>query len=137
VSPRALAAICIAALALGTATAMVVTQRLRSEGPVAVNIRMKTKPDERYRACLQPTRDDRFTLAMVDSEERVVRVLVTEEPLVDEEPRCFDWDGVGDDGAPVPAGVYRLRLTLHDADREVISGERLTIPAPVDEGGGA
>jgi hypothetical protein len=128
VSHRALAAICIAALALGTAGAMVITQRLRSEGPVAVNIRLKTKPDERYRACLRPTRDDRFSLAMVDTEERVVKLLVPDAPLTDDEARCFDWDGTGDDGQPVAPGVYRLRLTLNEADREVISGERLTIP---------
>ena len=29
-----------------------------------------------------------------------------------ESAHCFDWDGIGDDGRPVPPGPYRLLLTL-------------------------
>jgi flagellar hook assembly protein FlgD len=49
---------------------------------------------------------------------------------------CFNWDGRDDAGNPVPPGVYRLRLSLRDADRVAISGERLTIPEPVVGGSG-
>lgn len=130
--PGVLAAICVAALVLGAAAAMVATQRLRQEGPIAENIRLKTKPDRRYRACLRPTRSDRFELAIVDSSDRVVRVLVPDAPLEEDRAACFDWDGVAGDGTPVPAGIYRLRLTLREADRVAVSGEKLTIVAPVE-----
>lgn len=127
-----LVAICVAALALGAAGAMVLTQRLRQEGPIAENIRLKTKPENRYRACLRPTRSDHFELAFVDGSDRPVRILVPDAPLEADRAHCFDWDGLTDGGAPAPAGIYRLRLTLREADRVAVSGEKLTITTPVE-----
>ncbi len=136
-----LAAICVAALVLGTIAAMVVTQRLRKEGPIATDIRLKTKPDE-YRACFRMPRDDTVDVAIVDSSGRVVRVLASGVEL-DGGPRgaedskrtahCFDWDGTDRDGAAVAPGLYRLQLSLAAADRVAISGEKLRVGA----GGGA
>jgi flagellar hook assembly protein FlgD len=133
-----LAAICVAALVLGTVAAMVVTQRLRKEGPIATDIRLKTKPDE-YRVCFRMPRDDTVDVAMVGSSGQVVRALASGAEL-DGGPRgedngkrtahCFDWDGRDETGAAVPPGLYRLQLSLAEADRVAISGEKLRIDAP-------
>ena len=126
----------MAALLIGTVAAMVVTQRLRQEGPIVTNIRLKTPEPGRYRICFQTPRDDRFEVAMVDANERAARVLADDAPLQGDSAlekksaHCFDWDGTDDQGSPVPPGRYRLRVSLREADRVGTSGERLTIPAP-------
>jgi flagellar hook capping protein FlgD len=118
----------VVALVAGTVAAMIVTQRARDEGPVAFNIAMKTKPG-RYRPCFRLTRDDTVDVAIVDAEDRVVKMLAQDQPLKgDDTAHCFDWDGRDDAGQYVAPGRYRLRLTLVDADRVATSGERLRIP---------
>jgi len=134
-----LVAVCVAALLIGTVAAMVVTQHLRQEGPIARDIHFKTAEGPRYRVCFRTPRDDTVEVAMVDRSEQLVRVLA-DEPLPesgaaedgdDKAPaHCFDWDGVGSDGAPVAPGAYRLRITLRDAGRQGISGEKLRIEDP-------
>ena len=139
-----LAAACVAALVVATVAAMVVTQRLRQEGTIVSAIKLKEAPRDpgRYRICFQLPRDDVVEVAMVDADERVVRVIRPAAPLDgdppgdegrpdDETVHCYDWDGAADNGAPVPPGVYRLRVSLRDADRVGISGERLEIEPPV------
>lgn len=118
---------------------MTVTQRLRQEGPIARDIKFKVRPGPRYRVCFRTPRDDTVRIALVDQNREPVRVLhdgplaesgPAEDP--DEKPpaHCFDWDGRDDAGEPVPAGFYRLRVTLEEADREGISGEKLRIAEP-------
>jgi FlgD Ig-like domain len=120
----------VALLLAGTAGAMVFTQHLRHDGPVASSIHWKTRPGPRYRVCFRLTRDDTVQVAVVDPSERVVRVLASEEPLQgDDTAHCFGWDGRNAAGQPAVPGVYRLQLSLEDADRVAVSGERLTIPA--------
>ena len=109
---------------------MVVTQHLRSEGPVASSIRLKTKtrPELRYRVCFRLTRTDTVGVSMVDVDDHVVRVLTPGEALRGgDAPHCFDWDGRADNGHPVPPGPYHVRLQLKDAGRTAISGEQLKI----------
>jgi hypothetical protein len=120
----------VALLLAGTAGAMVLTQQLRHDGPVASSIHWKTRPGPRYRVCFRLTRDDTVQVAVVDPDERVVRVLAADEPLAgNETAHCFAWDGTDASGQPVPPGVYHLQLSLEDADRVAVSGERLTIGA--------
>ena len=139
-----LAAICIAALALATVAAMVSTQRLRKEGAIVSRIKMTeaARDPGRYRVCFQLPRDDLVEVAIVDKEERVVREILPPTPLEGDPPgdegrpdretvHCFDWDGAGEEGVPVPPGRYRLRVELHEADRVGVSGERLEIEPPV------
>jgi hypothetical protein len=121
----------VALLLAATATAMVVTQHLRDEGPVISSIRLKTRPGERYRACFRLTRDDTVQVAMVDFEGGIVRVLSPARPLEGSDtPHCFDWDGRSAAGQPVPPGRYHLQVRLQRADRVAVSGERLKITRP-------
>jgi hypothetical protein len=120
----------VALLLAGTAAAMVLTQHLRHDGPVASSIHWKTRPGPRYRVCFRLTRDDTVQVAVVDPADHVVLVLASAEPLEGSDtPHCFDWSGRDAAGQPVPPGSYHLQLTLRDADRVAVSGERLTIPA--------
>lgn len=135
-----LVAICIAALALATVAAMVSTQRLRKEGTIVSRIKLTeaARDPGRYRLCFQLPRDDLVEVAIVDEDERAVREILPPTSLDGDPPgdegrpdsetvHCFDWDGAGDDGTPVPPGRYRLRVELHEADRVGISGERLEV----------
>jgi len=136
-SPGVLAAICVAALALATVVAMVATQRLRQEGTVVSDIKMKTPEHGRYRICFQLPRDDTIEAEIVDGAQRPVFVLATgflegdppgdEGRPAKETAHCYDWDGRDEDGVPVAAGEYRLRVTLADADRVAVSGEKLRV----------
>jgi len=114
-----------------TGAAVVVTQHLRDEGPVATSIHWKTRPGPRYRACFRLTRTDLVEVSVVDSADRVARVLTPGEQLAGgDAAHCFDWDGRTAGGQPVAPGLYHLRLDLRRADRVAVSGERLRIAAP-------
>ena len=124
-----IAAAVVAVLVAGTVAAMVFTQKARDRGPVAFNVKLKTKPG-RYRPCFRLTETDTVDVAIVDSEGRVVVMLADDQPLEgDEASHCFDWDGRGTNGDFPPPGRYRLQLTLREADRIATSGERLRIDA--------
>lgn len=110
-----------------TAAAMVWTQHLRDEGPVASAIHWKTRPGPRYRVCFRLTRGDRVRVAVVDPDDRQVRLLADAPLQGGDAPHCFDWDGTTDAGRLVPPGRYHLRLELQQADRVAVSGERLRI----------
>ena len=55
------------------------------------------------------------------------RALFERQMRGDESAHCFDWDGRSDAGSYVAPGVYRLRLTLEEAERSATSGEKLRI----------
>jgi len=122
-----IAALTVAMLLAATAGAMVLTQHLRDEGPVASSIHWKTRPGPRYRVCFRLTKDDRVQVAIVDDDDRRVKLLANRELAGGDTPHCFDWDGRGDSGQPVPPGRYHLQLSLDRADRVAVSGERLRI----------
>jgi hypothetical protein len=122
-----IAALAVAALLAASAGAMVLTQHLRNEGPVASSIHWKTRPGPRYRVCFRLTKDDRVRAAVVDTDERQVKLLSNGELRGGDTPHCFDWDGRGDSGDPVLPGRYHLELRLDEADRVAVSGERLRI----------
>jgi hypothetical protein len=122
-----IAAAVVAVLVAGTVAAMVLTQEARDRGPVAFNVKLKTKPG-RYRPCFRLTEADTLDVAIVDGDGRVVVMLADDQPLEgDDASHCFDWDGRDTAGQFPPPGRYRLQLTLADADRVATSGERLRI----------
>jgi hypothetical protein len=130
----------VAVFLAGIAAGMVLTQRLRSEGPVVSRIAFKAKPGPSYRVCFQTPRDETFDVVLVDVDGLPVAVLAKGVELEgDDSPdkdsaHCFDWDGLTGDGRPAPRGNYRLGLVLYGEDRTVVSGEKLRVaeqaPAP-------
>lgn len=131
----------MAVFLVGIVAAMVLTQHLRSEGPVATHILLRYKPRSPDRVCFEIPRDDTFEVALVDDSGATVRILAEDarlrgDPSLGEDARhCFDWDGRDDAGRPAPPGAYRLRVTLADAGRVATSGERLVIPLGTADGG--
>lgn len=128
----------MAVFLIGIVAAMVVTQKLRSEGPVVSHIRMKFKPAAPERVCFRAARDDLYEVAIVDVSGEDVRMLargaaLEGDPSAERDSdHCFNWDGLDDSGAPAPEGVYRLRVSLQEADRTAVSGEKLTITSPAE-----
>lgn len=126
----------MAILLTATAAAIVETQHLRDLGPVVSSTKLKTRRDGGYRVCFRLTRDDTVKVAVVNAADQEVRVLASAAPLAGsdsapDQPKtgahCFDWDGADVSGRPVPAGVYRMRLSFQRLDRVLIPGEHLTI----------
>jgi hypothetical protein len=105
---------------------MVVTQEVRRDGAVASNIRLKTKPEGRYRVCFRLTRDDTTAVDVVNVDGDLVRTLA-DTRLAAEDPHCYDWDGLTEAGEEATPGIYRARLSLEEADRVATSGERLRV----------
>jgi hypothetical protein len=122
-----LAAVVVALLLAATAGAMVLTQHLRDEGPVASSIYWKVRPGPRYRVCFLLTRDDTVKVSVVDLDDRPVAVLGDGPLQGGDAPHCFDWDGTTAAGAPAAPGIYHLQLDLRDADRVAVSGEKVRI----------
>jgi hypothetical protein len=129
-----IAALTVAALLAATAGAMVLTQHLRDEGPVATSIHWKTRPGPRYRVCFRLTKNDLVRVAVVGPEDTQVKLLADAPLDGGDAPHCFDWDGRNDSGRPVPPGLYRLQLRLQRADRVAVSGERLRIYGTTNPG---
>jgi hypothetical protein len=131
----------VAVFLAGIAAGMVLTQHLRSEGPVVSRITFKAKPGPSYRVCFQTPRDDRFDVVLVDVDGDPVRELATGvelegDPSPDKSSaNCFDWDGRDQGGDPAPRGNYRLALVLYGEERTVVSGEKLIVRDPVGAGG--
>jgi len=117
----------VALLLSGTAAAIVVTQHLRDQGPVASSIYWKTRPGPRYRVCFLLSRDDKVRVSVVDFDNRQIRVLADSELEGGDDPHCFAWDGRTSSGEPAPPGPYHLQLSLERADRTAVSGEHVTI----------
>ena len=116
-------------LLAGTAAAIVVTQHLRDEDPVASSIYWKTRPGPRYRVCFLLGRSDRVKVSVVDFSDREIRVLSDGELQGGDDPHCFAWDGRTSSGQPAPPGPYHLQLDLQRNDRTAVSGEHVTIHA--------
>ncbi|MBA2546160.1 MAG: hypothetical protein H0V15_04690 [Solirubrobacterales bacterium] len=124
----------MAGVVVGAVAAMVFTQSLRKEGPIASEIRFKDKKSgDGYRVCFRLPREDTVDVEIVASGSReTIKVLADGSRLEggsndSDNAHCFEWDGTGDAGAPAGEGIYRLRLTLRDADRSGVSGEKLRI----------
>jgi hypothetical protein len=126
---------------LGTIGAMALTQRLRSDGTVVSDIRLRTREGPRYRVCFQVAEDGAYRVALVDRDEAEVRILAEDARLESDPPpgiederarrkataSCFDWNGRDGAGAPVPRGAYRLSLTRLSDGLTLISGEKLQV----------
>jgi hypothetical protein len=117
----------VALLLSGTAAAIVVTQHLRDQDPVASSIFWKTRPGPRYRVCFLLGRNDKVKVTVVDFSNRPIRVLSETELQGGDDPHCFGWDGRTSSGQPAAPGPYHVELSLERNDRTAVSGEHVTI----------
>jgi hypothetical protein len=125
----------VAALAIGTVAAIAITQHYRSEGTVisAVSTRPELCPAAERGGGMPISfflnRDDIVDLGIVDAEDRDLRRrLESRIPLEGNRRHCVGWDGRGDQGGRLPAGRYRLQVSLEEADRAVVAGELIRLP---------
>lgn len=125
-----IAVVVVAGLLAATAGAMVLTQHLRDEGPVASSIYWKVRPGPRYRVCFLLTRDDDVRASVVDVDRQPVAVLGDGPLEGGDHPHCFPWNGLTSAGTPAPPGIYHLQLDLRRAERVAVSGEKVRIPEP-------
>ncbi len=75
-------------------------------------------------------RDDRVRVAVIDSQGDTIRTLAHARPLHRYKRVYFVWDGHATGGALAPAGAYRVRVTLLEAKREVLSPSSFQLRAP-------
>lgn len=124
-----------AVLVVATIAAFFTTQLLKSEFPLV--LRFATKP-----AQFSPNGDDyrddtrvgfdlsepaEVTFSVVDGEGNEVRRIVDGQRLAGDTKHRFRWDGRDDDGAPVPDGVYRMRVVRRDESRVINSFKEITV----------
>ncbi len=84
--------------------------------------------------------DEHALVAIVDSEENIVRTLDADVALAADDRVVYRWDGRTDAGAVAPDGRYRLLVELPSEDREMVWPQRITLgspaPIPTEEEGG-
>lgn len=78
--------------------------------------------------------DDPHALVdIVGKGDEPVRTLADDTALTAEERLCARWDGFDDEGDPVPAGNYRLHVTLPEHDRDMVFPLRILVRRPPTE----
>jgi flagellar hook assembly protein FlgD len=114
--------------------AIAVTQRYRSEGAVISAVSTSPKlcrTAEGGRGIpisFYLNRDDTVDLAIVEAEGREARRTLARDVQLEGNRRyCYRWDGRDDHGNRLPAGRYRLRVSLADADRVAVAGESIRL----------
>ena len=132
---RPLVRVVFALLVLATIAAFLATQQLKSEFPLV--IRFAAKPPE-----FSPNGDGyadstqlgfdlsepaRVTFSVMNEEGTEVRRLVDERELSGDAKHRFRWDGRDDDGAPVPDGLYRMRVVRRDEGRVIDSLKEIKV----------
>ncbi len=124
----------VVALLAGTAAAFAVTERLKLvRSPIfATQVEHKLfSPvcecaSESVTVTFRLREADRLTMAIVDADRDVVRVLVQDRHAPAGEVGAR-WNGRADDGSVVPEGVYRLRVRLADQRRTIVLPNPLTV----------
>jgi hypothetical protein len=124
-----------ALLVVATIAAFFATQQLKSEFPLVIRFAAKPKqfsPNaDRYRDATEVGFDlsepARVTFSIMDGEGNEVRRLADDRELAGDAKHRFRWNGRGDDGLPVPDGVYRMRVLRRDEGRVIDSSKRIRI----------
>lgn len=78
--------------------------------------------------------DEHARVAIVDSQEDIVRTLDGDVELGAGEEVSYEWDRSTDAGSPAPPGRYRLEVALPSQDREMVWPRRITLVPAVDSG---
>jgi FlgD Ig-like domain len=120
---RLLPAVLVVGLLGGSAAAFAVTERLKLERSPIIGTRVDkfVSPASGRRAeiVFRLRKSDRLSLAIVDSNDRVVRTLVSPHH-VGAGKKSYRWDGRDDTGGFVPDGNYKPRVHLAGGHRTIL-----------------
>jgi hypothetical protein len=120
---RFLPAVLVVGLLGGSAAAFAVTERLKLvRSPIThtqVGKFVSPASGRRVPISFRLRKGDRLSLAIVDSNDRVVRALVPSTSVRAGRHR-YTWNGRGDDGTFVPDGTYKPQVHLANAHRTIL-----------------
>jgi flagellar hook assembly protein FlgD len=128
-----LAAALFAALLVVAVAAFAVTRAVRSEDDLVntVELTKRLEPGGSARVSFDLARaDDSVDVLIIDGspggDDEQVRALALGRDLP-AGTHTFRWDGLGDDGEPVPAGPYALRVILGEQGRDILPPGRIRV----------
>jgi len=120
---RLLPAVLVVGLLGGSAAAFAVTERLKLErSPIfgtLVDKFVSPASGRRAKIVFRLRKSDRLSLAIVDSQDRVVRALIDSRD-VPAGRKTYTWDGRNDAGEIVPNGPYKPRVHLAGQHRTIV-----------------
>jgi hypothetical protein len=120
---RFLPAVVVVGLLGGSAAAFAVTERLKLvRSPIThTQISKVVSPasGRRAKVWFRVRKDDRLSLAIVNSEDKIVRALISSRNVRAGQKK-YSWNGRGDDGKFVPDGTYKPRVHLANAHRTIL-----------------
>jgi hypothetical protein len=67
------------------------------------------------------------TVELIDPSSQVVKTLAADVPLSRDQKVHYRWDGRNDEGVPVPAASYRVRVLLPSQDRDAVDPRRIVV----------
>jgi FlgD Ig-like domain len=129
-----LPAVLVVALLGGSAAAFAVTERLKLErSPIyGTQVGKVASPDSGRRVPIvfRLRKGDTLSLAIVDSNDKVVRALLDSRHK-SKGKHGFFWDGRDDAGNPVPDGAYRPRVHLAKDHRTILLPNKIVVDTKV------
>lgn len=144
-APRALVPILFAVLVAATTLAFAESQRLKTKPLILDSVKAGGAfspngdcQDDKIRIRFRLTERDTVTIRIARPEGgEEVRRLIDRRDLRAYRFFEFWWDGRDDAGRPAASGPYKVRVTLHERDRELEIGGRLRLHRkPYDPGPG-
>jgi flagellar hook assembly protein FlgD len=110
-----------------------VTRAVRSGNDLVNTVELSPtlRPDGTARVAFNLAKaDDSVDVLIIDgnpgSDDAQVRALALGQDLA-AGPHVFSWDGTGDDGEPVPPGLYALRVILGQEGRDIKPPGRIRV----------
>jgi hypothetical protein len=133
---RFLPVVLVVGLLGGSAAAFAVTERLKLErSPIfATHVAKVASPVSGRRASIvfRLRKSDSLSLAIVDSNDRVVRALISSHHVAAGR-KAYNWDGRDDAGNAVPDGVYKPRVHLANAHRTILLPNPIIVDTKVPQ----
>jgi flagellar hook capping protein FlgD len=133
---RLLPAVLVVGLLGGSAAAFAVTERLKLErSPIfGTQIGKVVSPDSgrRVKIVFRLRKSDRLSLAIVDSNDRVVQALISSRH-VRAGRKVYHWAGRDDAGNPVPDGTYKPRVHLAQEHRTILLPNPIIVDTKVPQ----
>jgi hypothetical protein len=134
----AIARTLFAALVVATIASFVITQRLKESGLILdrVKVTRHITPNGDSHADVSFIRfritkpDHDVDVQIVAADGRPVRTLLAGGALRSYHYYYFRWNGRSDSGSVAPRGDYRLRVQLHEQDRDLVPGRTIHLRRP-------